>query len=199
MAVSTLGRQRHTDHVVVAITGGHATLRPLQAGETAPLLSVFARMSPESRASRYLVGMPTLPPAVLTALADVDGCDHVAWLATVDGAPAGIARYVRIAPDSAELAFEVVDAEHGRGLGTALLDCVTTLAAANGIRQVQAAALATNTPSIVLMRRIGIPLTLVGDVVEGQGRLRLLRPARVPRSALLAVARRAVQTGCAQG
>lgn len=200
MAVSPLPRRhRRADQVVVALAGGRAALRPLEGGETAPIVSVFSRMSLESRASRYLVGMPQLPAKVLAALADVDGCDHVAWLATMDGAPAGIARYVRTDPQTAELAFEVVDAHQGRGLGTVLLDSITTVAAANGVRRLQATAMSTNTPSIVLLRRIGIPLTVVGDVVEGQGALRLLDPPRVPRAAVLALARRAVQTGCAQG
>src|SRR5690349_4140823 len=104
-----LALTRDTEHVSVRLAdGGVAQLRPLLAGEAAPLLEVFAGMSAASRADRYLVGMSGLPGTMLAALTSVDGSDHVAWLATVDGRPAGVARYLRTAPCTAEVAFEVV-------------------------------------------------------------------------------------------
>lgn len=178
------------DHVDVPLAGGSATLRPLRHGETGPLLSVFEHLSPASRASRYLVGMTRLPSPVRDRLAAVDDCDHVAWLATVDGAPAGIARYVRVAPDTAEVAFEVVDAHHGRGLGTALLDVVTTVAQARGVRRVRATVLPSNAPSLRLLSKLGIALTASDGVLEGEAALRLLDPPRVDRRAVLALAMR---------
>lgn len=179
------------DHVVVTLArGGAAQLRPLRAGETAPLLAVFERLSPASRADRYLVGVPRLPAAMLDALVAVDGQDHVAWLATVAGEPAGIARYVRVDPDTVEVAFEVADAHQGRGLGTVLLDTVTTVAAAHGVRRVTATVLPTNAPSLRLFARLGIPLTLRDGLLEGEGPLRLLDPVRVDRRAVVALAHR---------
>jgi RimJ/RimL family protein N-acetyltransferase len=187
---------RSLDHVVAPLSRGTALLRPLRAGETEPLLSVFESMSPSSRLDRYLVGVPRLPSTMLAALADVDGHDHVAWLATVEGAPAGIARSIRVAPDTAEIAFEVADAHQGRGLGTVLLDTVTTLAATHGVRRVQATVMPTNAPSLRLLARLGIPLTLSDGLLEGEGPLRLLDPPRVDRRAVVALAaRHAEQTG----
>jgi len=180
------------DHVPALLRGGGtALLRPLLAGETGPLLDVFEQMSPGSRLSRYLVGMPRLSRAMTTALADVDGCRHVAWLATVDDRPAGIARFVRTASATAEIAFEVADRHHGRGLGTALLDVVTTVAAARGVRHVEATALPDNDASVHLLRRLGLGWVAAGGLLEGSGTLRLLDPARVDRGAVLALADRA--------
>lgn len=176
--------------VPVPLDGGVATLRPLRHGETEPLLAVFAGMSAASRASRYFLGMTALPSSSIAALVDVDGCGHVAWVADVDGAPVGIARYVRVAPHTAEVAFEVVDAQQGRGLGTALLDVVTTVAAGQGVRRLRASVLPANTPSLRLVRRIGIALAYEDGVLEGEGDLRLLDPPRVDRAAVLALARR---------
>jgi RimJ/RimL family protein N-acetyltransferase len=180
------------DHVTVGLRdGGTAHLRPLRRGETEPLLEVFAAMSEASRASRYLVGMSRLPRAVLAALTDVDGCRHAAWLATVDGRPAGIARYLRTAPGTAEVAFEVVDAHHGRGLGAVLVDAVTTVAAANGVRRVEATAMPGNHASVHLLRQLGLPLVAADGLLQGAATLQLLEPARVDRGAVVALAERA--------
>lgn len=183
--------QAPRDHVPVKLRDGDiAAIRPLRAGEEAPLLAVFDQMSPRSRANRYLVGLPALTRSMIAALVSVDGRDHVAWLASVEGRPVGVARYIRVEPATAELALEVGDAHHGRGLGTALLDAVTTLACVNGIRRVEAIVLPENRPSRRLLTRIGVPLRPSGLTLEGEGPLRLLDPPRVDRSAVVALAAR---------
>jgi GNAT superfamily N-acetyltransferase len=185
-------RSRAHDHVVAPLRGGGvAVLRPLRPGETDALRAVFDGLSPASRTSRYLVGMGALPPWMLTALADVDGAGHVAWLASVGGEPAGIARFVRVAPDTAEIAFEVVDAHQGRGLGTVLLDTLTTVACMHGVRRLRATVHPANVPSLRLLARLAIPLTLSDGLLEGEGPLQLLSPARVNRRAVVALAARA--------
>ena len=70
--------------------------RSLEPGRGRCLLAVFAGLSARSRELRFLTAMTTLRPSVVRALTAVDGCRHVAWLATVAGRPAGIARYVRV-------------------------------------------------------------------------------------------------------
>ena len=176
-------------HVPVTLRdGGTALLRPLRPGETDSLLDVFDQLSDRSRASRYLVGMPRLPRSMVQALAAVDGCRHIAWLATVDDRAAGIARAVRTESATAEVAFEVADRHHGLGLGAALLDAVTTVAAARGVRRLEATALADNDASVHLLRRLGMGWVAVDGLLEGSGALRLLDPARVDRGAVLALA-----------
>jgi RimJ/RimL family protein N-acetyltransferase len=136
---------------------------------------------------------------MVDALVAVDGRDHVAWLASVVDRPVGIARYIRVGPASAEVALEVADAHHGRGLGTALLDAITTLACVNGIRRMQAAVLAENRSSQRLLTRIGVPLRPSGPALEGEGPLRLLDPPRVDRAAVVSLAARALQSGVGPG
>ena len=180
------------DVVPVRLPGGRVVeLRPLQHGERAPLLAVFEGMSSASRARRYLTGMVRLPSAMLGPLTDVDGHRHVAWLASADGRPVGIARYVLDGVGVAEVAVEVVDDHHGLGIGSALLDAVTTVAAARSVRRVRALLTPDNEPSRRLATRIGVRLQVVGDLLEGVGQLRLLDPARVDRQAVLALAGRA--------
>ena len=180
------------DAVPVRLPGGRVVaLRPLRRGERDPLLAVFDGMSSASRARRYLTGMVRLPSTMLEPLTDVDGHRHVAWLASVDGQPVGIARCVRDAAGVADVAVEVVDDHHGLGIGSALVDAVTTVAAARGVRRVRASLTPDNEPSRRLVTRIGVRLRVVDDLLEGEGRLRLLDPPRVDRRAVLALARRA--------
>ena len=150
---------------------GVVELRRLRRGETAPLQAVFDAMSPDARAQRYFTGMPRLPAPVLDALADVDGERHVALLASVDDRPVGVARYVVVAPGVAEIALEVADAFQGLGIGTRLVDALTTHAAAHGIRRVRATVLPGNEPSRRLVTRIGVQLSMVKGLLEGEGPL----------------------------
>jgi RimJ/RimL family protein N-acetyltransferase len=182
---------RHPNEVPVLLRdGGQAWLRPLEHAETGPVLEVFAGMSSRSRALRYLTGLADLPASMLRLLTDVDGDRHGAWVASVGGEPAGLARFVRTAgcPTTAELAFEVVDRLQGRGLGTVLLDTITTVAAARGVRRVQASIAPSNTPSRILVERLGARTRLVDGLLESEGALRLLDPPAVDRSAVIRLA-----------
>jgi len=185
-----LAGHEHSGVEVRLRDGSRAALRPLDHGETEPLLSVFAGMSDASRTLRYLTGLPRLPRQMLTVLTDVDGDRHASWLATVAGQPAGIARYVRLPglPTTAELAFEVVDHHHGLGLGTVLLDTITTVAAARGVHRIQATLAPANTASRRLLGRIGLETRPVDGLLEAEGPLRLLDPAAVDRSAVVRLA-----------
>ena len=177
------------EHVVATLPGGGTVeLRPLRRGESGPLQSIFDAMSAAARAQRYLTGMPRLPTAWLAALADVDGEHHVAWLAEVGGRAVGVARYVAVAPAVVEIALEVADDYQGLGIGTLLVDALTTTAVARGIRRVRATLLPENEPSRRLVTRIGVRLSLTDGLLEGEGPLRLLDPPRVDRRAVVALA-----------
>ena len=178
-------------HDVVTVRlrgGGLVELRPLRRGERDALLAVFDGMSPESRALRYLTGMLRMPSATLDLLTDVDGDRHVAWLASAQGQPVGIARYVCDDAGIAEVAVEVVDDHQGLGIGSALVDAVTTVAAARGVDRVRALLSPDNEASRRLVTRIGIRLQVVDGLLEGEGRLRLLQPPRIDRQRVLALA-----------
>jgi RimJ/RimL family protein N-acetyltransferase len=176
------------DTVEVRLDDGQvAALRPLRPDERKPLLEVFGGMSELSRARRYLTGMPHLPPTLLRRLADVGGRDHVAWLATIDGDPVGIGRYAAADHRVVDVALEVVDRFHGRGLGGALLDAVATAACANGFTTAMATVHPANHASVRLLRRIGLTLCVRDGLLEGEAPLRLPDPPRVDRRAVLRI------------
>ncbi len=191
--LQTLARFRGDEEGWVAARlrdGAPAGLRPLRQGEAEAVLAVFAGMSPDSRALRYLTGLSDLPRSMLSMLADVDDDRHVAWVASVAGEPAGIARYVRLpgCPTTAEIAFEVVDRHHGQGLGTVLLDAITTVAAARGVRRITGTMAPSNSASRRLLERVGAPARMVDGLLEAEGPLRLLDPAALDRGAVVRLA-----------
>jgi RimJ/RimL family protein N-acetyltransferase len=113
-------------------------IRPLETGETGPLLEVFAGLSPRSRELRFLVPQPRLTPSQLRQLSDVDGHHSVALVAeSTGGRPVGIARFFRDRgdPESAEVAVTVVDAWHSRGVGTRLVAALVDRARDVGVRR----------------------------------------------------------------
>ena len=183
-------RPFHPIHVHVHVRlrdGGSVLLRPLVAGEVSVLETVFEGLSTRSRRQRFLVPMPRLPSSHRRALADVDGRRHVAWVALADGVPVGICRYVTTGPGAAELAFEVADAHQGRGIASALVDAVTTVALSHGITWMEATAEPGNLASEAVLARVGIELFLSDGLLEGHGELRPASPSRVNRRAVLAL------------
>jgi len=133
--------------------------------------------------------------AEASVLAVFDGLSP-AWVAPVDGRPSGIARNVGVSGDTAELAVEVVDPPHRRGLGLLLLDTVATLAQANGVRRVTATVHPENRASVQILRRYGLVLHLDHGLLEGAAALTLPEPAPVDRAAVLDLA---IRRACSRG
>jgi GNAT superfamily N-acetyltransferase len=133
------------------------SLRPLRPDEGAVLDGVFAGLSPHSRYLRFHSPVGDLGPPVRRALLAVDGWDHVALVAVSGrGEPVGIARLIRdrLRPDQAEVAFEVVDAWHRRGVGRLLLTALAEQAERVGVQRVLARVLPENTAAFALLRSV---------------------------------------------
>ena len=149
-------------------------VRPLARGDESALADLFARMSDESRRRRYLAVKPRLSQRELTYLTDVDHVRHEA-LAAVDerGRLAAVARYAELSPCTAEVAVEVADDYHGRGLGTDLVRRIADRAQANGYLTLSATTLWENTAARALFKRLGYRATgSGGGAVDLQLRLR---------------------------
>jgi RimJ/RimL family protein N-acetyltransferase len=144
----------------------------LHGGDRAAILEVFEGMSERSRRLRFHGPKPVLREAEIDRLVDVGCCGREAVVATdlVTGTVVGTARFVRDDDDprSAEVAFEVVDACQGRGVGGRLLSALGALARREGIERFHAAVVPGNEPALTLLRRSGrlIGSTFVGGVHE---------------------------------
>jgi GNAT superfamily N-acetyltransferase len=114
-----------------------AEIRPILPDDRSLLAEGLRHMSIESRFARFGTGVASLTDSELDYLTTVDQVNHVAWGATVDGAPAGVGRYVRLpGQECAEVAVTVVDAYQGLGLGRLLFDAVVASARDNQIPEV---------------------------------------------------------------
>jgi GNAT superfamily N-acetyltransferase len=132
-------------------------IRPYGPGDEGVLDAVFAGMSATSRRRRYQAAVPELAASVRAALTAVDGVRHVAYVAEAGRGrgrhPIGVARYVVDRPGGAELAYEVVDAWHGRGVGTRLVGALIGAARAAGLDELHATVLPENEASLAVLRR----------------------------------------------
>ena len=134
-------------------------LRPMTPADGVALDAVFAGLSARSREQRFHGDLPRLAGAARTALLAIDGVHHVGVVAEahVAGAwqPIGIGRYV-VDPsgEEAEVAFEVVDAWQGRGIGRLLLTDLVATARRHGVSRLRALVLPDNVGSLRLLRRV---------------------------------------------
>jgi RimJ/RimL family protein N-acetyltransferase len=89
----------------------------------------------------------------------IDFVNHVALVAQIeeDGRPAivGGARYVAVNPGQAEVAFMVVDACQGRGIGAILTRHLVDLARAAGLKELIAEVLPENTAMRKVLGKFG--------------------------------------------
>ncbi len=138
-------QSRYVDGVVI---------RPLRGGDRDTVLAVFGRLGPESRRRRFGGAKTHLTTAELELLAHVDAEHHV-LVAYADGdpRPAGLARLVRDGR-TAEVAFEVADEQHGRGIGTALAQALAADARAAGIAELHATVACDNARAMSLLARV---------------------------------------------
>ena len=135
--------------------GSVVLIRQVQPGDAPLLADGFARLSFESRQSRFLSRKPNLTPVELVYFTKIDHHDHEALgaLDPVDGRGVGIARYIRHVDDrgAAEVAVTVVDDWQGRGLGTELMSRLVDRGRQEGIRYFTALVAADNAAVVGLL------------------------------------------------
>ncbi len=138
-------------------------LRRLRRGERRPVLEVFAGLSDRSRQLRFLGPKPRLGEHDLHALVDVGGGRQaVVAVERSTGRAVGVARFAPESPGTrmAEVAFAVVDAWQGRGVGKLLADELRQVALREGLTHLTATIAYGNAPAIALVRRLGEPVEM---------------------------------------
>lgn len=146
-----------------------AIVRPIEPEDKQRLQEGLRMLSPRSRFLRFHSGIERLTDEQLRYLTEVDGYDHVAWVALNPEEPdepgMGVARYVRLRGDPAvaEVAVTVADRYQGRGLGTLLLAMVARSAVENGIRCLRSYVLAENEAMLGVFDDLAAARTPEGD------------------------------------
>ena len=129
-------------------------IRALRPNDEPDMLAAIERTGPDSLRSRFFVMKRHFSEKERAFFMDLDFSNHVALAALVEeqGRPAivGGGRYVVTDPGRAEMAFVVVDAWQGRGIGSLLLRHLIDIAREHGMRELTAEVLSGNAS----MRRV---------------------------------------------
>jgi len=143
--------------------GASVEIRAIDSGDHASLVSLFERMSPTSIRHRFFGAKRELTEADLKFLSG-DGTSHVVIGAVVRRGGRetflGVGRYVMLPehPGMAEVAFEVADAEQGRGIGTLLLDHLARIARARDLTMFRAEVERDNLQMLEVFARSGFAI-----------------------------------------
>jgi GNAT superfamily N-acetyltransferase len=144
--------------------GTALVVRPIRPEDKALLTGGLARLSPASRQKRFLGPKHRFTLAELRYLTEIDGVDHVAYVALRGDAPKELVAVARLVRDpenplAAEIAVAVGDCFQRRGVGTLLGDLLATAARDRGIRWLTATMAADNAPAHRLFRHVSTRLS----------------------------------------
>ncbi|HET8598904.1 MAG TPA: GNAT family N-acetyltransferase [Segeticoccus sp.] len=150
---------------VVLRDGSVAHVRPITPADAEAIHRFHARQSAESVYLRFFAPIRRLSDRDVERFTHVDYLQRVALVAEVKGEIIGIARYDRLdAPDTpagrtAEVAFNISDAFHGRGLGSVLLEHLAAIASEAGVERFVADVLPQNRRMISVFADAGYEVT----------------------------------------
>lgn len=144
---------------VVLYDGTTTRLRPIRPDDGEALQAFHTGQSELSVYLRFFAPLARLPEADLVRLTHVDHVDRVAFVAVTGTGAAerivGVGRYDRVDAETAEVAFTVADALHGKGLGSMLLEHLAAAARERGVRRFVADVLPQNSRMIAVFRDAG--------------------------------------------
>jgi acetyl coenzyme A synthetase (ADP forming)-like protein len=145
---------------VVLRDGEVVRVRPITPADGELLVDFFERLGPESRYFRFFRVKQRLDPREVEYFTNVDYEHRMALIVIEDGRMAAVGRYDRSdsEPTVAEVAFAVADEHQGRGIGTELLQLLTTHARRSGVRRFQAFVLPENIQMMRVFRNSGYEL-----------------------------------------
>ena len=135
------------------------TIRALRPDDRAGMLAAIGRTSMQSLQRRFFVPKKGFSEREMAFFLNIDFESHVAIVAEIeeDGHPviAGGGRYIVVQPGQAEIAFVVVDAYQGQGIGTILMRHLAVLARDAGLKELVAEVLPENTAMLKLFKKFG--------------------------------------------
>jgi RimJ/RimL family protein N-acetyltransferase len=141
--------------LLTLLDGTTVFIRPIAPEDKALLVSGLRHLSAETAYRRFLSPKVSFSDAELKYLTEVDGHDHIAYVAVDGDTLIGVGRVVRVSEDTADMAIVVGDPWQGLGLGRYLVKLLTEKAAAAGVTRIAGTMLADNKPAFRLMKRVG--------------------------------------------
>jgi RimJ/RimL family protein N-acetyltransferase len=135
------------------------TIRALRPDDRAGMLAAIGRTSMQSLQRRFFVPKKGFSEREMAFFLDIDFESHVAIVAEIaeDGHSviAGGGRFIVVQSGQAEMAFVVVDAYQGQGIGTILMRHLAILARDAGLKELVAEVLPENTAMLKLFKKFG--------------------------------------------
>lgn len=140
--------------------GRRIEIRALRPADRDGLLAAVQRVGADSLYRRFFGVKREFSEQEIEFFSHVDFVTHVALVAVIEeaGQPTIIAggRYIVTKPEQAEIAFVVVDAYQGLGIGSALLRHLAGIARANGLKRFVAEVLPDNTSMLKVFQKSGL-------------------------------------------
>ncbi len=139
----------------LTVEGRIVRIRPVTANDEEGLHRLYAGSAPDSLYRRFFSGSPDLV-AEVARLIRPSRSDHVCLLAEEAGRIVGVVSLERgVEPTAAEFAAFVAEGEHGRGIGTLLLEHLTAAAERLGVTDLVGDILSTNGPMLKVAVDLG--------------------------------------------
>lgn len=135
--------------------GRVVVLRTADPGDVPAITRLYMGLSTDSFYHRFYTARPA--PALVAQIASC-GSDTVCLVAAPPADPGRLvaeARYIPVAPGTAELGLTVRDGYQGAGLGHLLLNALVERAHEDGLDRLRAVVLLDNTPMLRLLQRYG--------------------------------------------
>jgi acyl-CoA synthetase (NDP forming)/RimJ/RimL family protein N-acetyltransferase len=138
--------------------GGTVEIRPIKPEDRDALDAFHRRQSEESIYFRFFRHRPELTDRELDYFTQVDYRKRMAFVVMEANHLVAVALYetLRDKPGQAEVAFFVDDANHGRGVGTLMLEYLAAAARDAGFRSLSASVLPENYRMLAVFRKAGL-------------------------------------------
>lgn len=134
-------------------------IRALRPDDREDMLAAIGRTGPQSLRRRFFGPKRGFSETELAFFMNINFDNHVALVAQIDedGRPSivGGGRYIVVQPGRAEIAFVVVDAYQGLGIGAALMRHLARLARDAGLKELIAEVLPENTAMLKVLGKFG--------------------------------------------
>jgi GNAT superfamily N-acetyltransferase len=135
-------------------------IRALAPDDRPDFLAAVDRTSPRSLYRRFFSVRQDFAEQEVDFFVNLDFVNHVALVAVMEeaGRPVivGAGRYIVVGPGRAEVAFAVVDAYQGQGIGAALMRHLAAVARDAGLKELVADVLPDNLPMLKVFGKSGL-------------------------------------------
>ena len=139
--------------------GSQIDIRALRPDDEADMLAAIDRTSKQSLQRRFFVMKRHFSDKERAFFMNIDFQNHVAIVALAREIGreiiVGGGRYIVFEPGRAEMAFVVIDAWHGRGVGSILMRHLVKLAGEAGLRELTAEVLPENAAMLKVFGKFG--------------------------------------------